>query len=584
MPGARRSGGCIVHPRPSAQPPALDNGQFVTAAYIAVLNRLPDATGWIYWKGVLGQGVPRVAVTDTFLNPNGEYAGVCPGALPVGSPTNGAFITCLYNHALGRNPDPDALTNGINALNAGYSRAALTDDTIASWEFHVVNGVDPNRLAYNASWVGMNEDLPIPNPTVNIPQQYTFHFKNSAYGVTDVMGGQIVFSSNPNAVTSYQGCQIEWRYWGELYLAGPYGISSDSQFGQNGSLGPLSGTVCSLNTGSSTKSPSSDGLGYDVRFWVTFTTPGPYKIWANGADSQWEWGTWVSPGTTNVAASGGTFTVSAPTVQVPRGQARNVAETIFPANGFNSPVTFALTSNPPAGLTATFSPPTAMAPGTNIAVSAASNTPAGTYYVPFRGVSGSLTQNSTLTVLVPASTVSNSLAELQTCLNDANQPACPLAAMTYPVTSTIRIARYGVTLSGGNTATDHTQTRLVRDRGFSGPLIEVAVQRADGTTKTLTETGLAGIVIQDLTVCGAGNNSPTTVTNPLRAIMSPPGSVSLSYPCADHNLYPPAVGCDYTNICVDLNVASIDSGSYRSNPFDNIFSDHRGKWRAPAQR
>src|SRR5260370_11318596 len=110
---------------------------------------------------------------------------------------------------------------------------------------------------------------------------------------------------------------------------------------------------------------------------------------------------------------------------------------------------------------------------------------------------------------------------------------CRLRAGTFPITSTININRYGVNLSGANTTADHTQTRLIRDPSFTGPIIDVAVPGNGQPTSTLAQTGLTGIVIRDLTICGGGNSHQNTDSSLLPAIMSPTGAVSTSFPCAD---------------------------------------------------
>ena len=41
--------------------------QFVTDIYVAFLNRMPDASGVTYWTGLLGSGLPRNVVLNSFL-------------------------------------------------------------------------------------------------------------------------------------------------------------------------------------------------------------------------------------------------------------------------------------------------------------------------------------------------------------------------------------------------------------------------------------------------------------------------------------------------------------------------------------
>lgn len=208
--------------------------------------------------------------------------------------------------------------------------------------------------------------------------------------------------------------------------------------------------------------------------------------------------------------------------------------------------------------------------GTPVSVSASPSS--GYRFTGFSGALSGTTTPQTLTVtgtmgvtanFAPTTGTITNLSDLQTCLNTASQATCVLGPGTFPVTNTLSIARYGVTLSGSNTTADHTQTRLVRGSSFGGSLIHVAVPGIDQATATLASTGLTGIVIQNLTVCGAGNSNPNTTPGFPPAVMSPTGAVSLTYPCADHNVYPPSSACNYTNQqCVDLNVTNVDSGYY----------------------
>lgn len=170
--------------------------------------------------------------------------------------------------------------------------------------------------------------------------------------------------------------------------------------------------------------------------------------------------------------------------------------------------------------------------------------------------------------------VIRTLTDLQSCLNGGSA-LCELVPGTYVVdstanggTGTIVIPRYGVTLAGRNTGSDHTQTRLVRAQHFMDPLVSVAVAGILYSPPNATQAyaqahPLQGVTIQNITVCGG-----STLT----------ASISGGSPCGDqHSIVndcqaavtavPPTSGG-----CVDLAVDSVDSGLYPSdanppNPF-----------------
>ena len=80
----------------------------MASVYIATLGRDPDPSGWMYWSFVLDQNlITQDQLVNSFFGSD-EYRtspNACPAAIPPSSATNQAFVTCLYQAALHRNPD-----------------------------------------------------------------------------------------------------------------------------------------------------------------------------------------------------------------------------------------------------------------------------------------------------------------------------------------------------------------------------------------------------------------------------------------------------------------------------------------------
>ena len=103
------------------------------------------------------------------------------------------------------------------------------------------------------------------------------------------------------------------------------------------------------------------------------------------------------------------------TLSIPRGGKGTITATSTVSGGFNSAVQLAATA--PAGVTASFVPPTLAAPGSGsivLTLSVASTTAPGTYTILISGTSGSVvhTVTATLTVPAPGFTLSSSPASL----------------------------------------------------------------------------------------------------------------------------------------------------------------------------
>lgn len=110
----------------------LSNGEFVTRLYRVCLGREPDPAGFADWTGKLEQFYTREFVVSGFVNSE-EFAILCArygvgdaqfeSATTIGlSPSPSkikAFVTRLYNLALGREPDQQGLDNWSNGLIGG---------------------------------------------------------------------------------------------------------------------------------------------------------------------------------------------------------------------------------------------------------------------------------------------------------------------------------------------------------------------------------------------------------------------------------------------------------------------------------
>jgi Ca2+-binding RTX toxin-like protein len=95
-----------------------DQASQVARLYHATLNRLPDAGGLENWTAAAKAGMTLNQMSDGFT-------GSVEFQQKYGSLDNSKFVTLLYNNVLGRSPDSGGLTNWINALNAGSTRASV---------------------------------------------------------------------------------------------------------------------------------------------------------------------------------------------------------------------------------------------------------------------------------------------------------------------------------------------------------------------------------------------------------------------------------------------------------------------------
>ena len=95
----------------------LVTGQ-VFRLYGATLGRTPDTTGLENWIGGLQNNLELVQVANGFVN-SAEFRATY-GALD-----DEGFVSLLYNNVLGRDPDPQGLTNWVARLEDGMTRAQV---------------------------------------------------------------------------------------------------------------------------------------------------------------------------------------------------------------------------------------------------------------------------------------------------------------------------------------------------------------------------------------------------------------------------------------------------------------------------
>jgi hypothetical protein len=121
----------------------------VTGMYEKFLDRAPDAMGLAYWVDFMNHGA---TIEDTEANIVGtsEFFALAGG-------TNAGFITRLFNLALDRAPDAQALANFEADLANGNTRVQVAENVFNSHEYHELevagyyqSSVDPNNVDDNS--------------------------------------------------------------------------------------------------------------------------------------------------------------------------------------------------------------------------------------------------------------------------------------------------------------------------------------------------------------------------------------------------------------------------------------------------
>jgi Ca2+-binding RTX toxin-like protein len=153
--------------------------------YQATLDRNPDSTGFLNWMNALdtgGQSLRSVA---------SGFVGSAEFNATYGSLNNEQFVTLLYNNVLNRAPDAGGLSNWVNALNHGMSRADVVVGFSDSAEFRSTSssGFKNYMTSSFGSWSdwlegGAGNDVMVGGRGVD-----AFSFRNSdAGGSNDVYG------------------------------------------------------------------------------------------------------------------------------------------------------------------------------------------------------------------------------------------------------------------------------------------------------------------------------------------------------------------------------------------------------------
>ena len=124
------------------QLPAVQNsGFYVIAAYISVLGRDPDYSGFLYWtslyrSGVLvpsgcGLGAPVCSQQQLLL----DFMQSPEFQVRFTAVTSADFVTVVYQNVLGRSPDGPGAAFWLGSLNAGLSRPQMVASFVTSPEF-----------------------------------------------------------------------------------------------------------------------------------------------------------------------------------------------------------------------------------------------------------------------------------------------------------------------------------------------------------------------------------------------------------------------------------------------------------------
>ena len=97
--------------------------------YRATLGREPDATGFLDWMNALDTGAQSLKTAVA------GFVGSTEFQANYGSLNNSQFVTLMYTNVLKRSPDSGGLSNWVNALNNGMSRADVVVGFSDSAEF-----------------------------------------------------------------------------------------------------------------------------------------------------------------------------------------------------------------------------------------------------------------------------------------------------------------------------------------------------------------------------------------------------------------------------------------------------------------
>ncbi len=425
---------------------------------------------------------------------------------------------------------------------------------------------------------------------------------------------------NTSASGAY-GCYIYYsRGANGLFLANDAGTVWTGGF-YPGTSSSAANSYCAIFGAGSSVSTSGNQLSLTVN--VAFSSPafsGTKNSYLNVYDNQglysgWQQvGTWTVPGTpqyylTTAASPSGGGTIGPPSgwynsgAQISvaaapaagytfTGFSGNLAGTALPQilvmNG-NKSVTANFTATPSGQYSLTTSVNTAgtgtitpgsgsFSSGQQVQVTAAVNP--GYQFTNFTGVDSSngtvgyVTMNSNRSVtanFAASQYTATTLADLNACIQNPQYTTCTLAPseQPYAVSTTIEINRSNVTVAGGGS--NRTQTKLVRDPSFTGPLIQINAPNYVSP----------GITLQNFTVCGGLDrirdiNTQSDVnlgTSPVSCPRQQTTPEFTSGRCGDmlhritYNLEQGQAAPENDFQCTDVEVHRVDTGQYQANPF-----------------
>ncbi len=187
--------------------------------------------------------------------------------------------------------------------------------------------------------------------------------------------------------------------------SGSVTITTAAQSGFSGAIALSSSGLPKGVTGSfSPTSIAAPGNGTS-KFTLTAATtaaPGTYSVTVSGAN-----GSLVESATVSLTIAAPTFNLvaSSLSISIATGSSSAITVTTTAQTGFDSAIALSA-SQLPAGVTAAFSPSTIAAPGngsSKLTLSVASNATPGTYSITITGTGGSVTESTTVSVLIPAS-------------------------------------------------------------------------------------------------------------------------------------------------------------------------------------
>ncbi|MGA2183523.1 MAG: SBBP repeat-containing protein [Bryobacteraceae bacterium] len=111
-----------------------NNGRFIAGAYVGILGRDAEYTGWLFQRSAMNSGIINQMQLLTNMSNSAEYQ------LKYGTPANDVFVNTLYNNLLRRDPTSTELANQLALLQSGTSRAQLAYNLLTGTEFQQDSG------------------------------------------------------------------------------------------------------------------------------------------------------------------------------------------------------------------------------------------------------------------------------------------------------------------------------------------------------------------------------------------------------------------------------------------------------------